>query len=154
MKKMTDCWMSLPPSGLFEVRQRNYKAAKKKAKSAPPAYQCIFGKMMTHDSKLSNLSTNLSFLSNFMSKHSDRQFFVACRILPTQGIYLHVIFLFCRVLPQGVDPAFDRVDSLIRSGSSSFRDTRFKYLAKLPAAPFVLNSTVAALGGYRPVILG
>ena len=68
----------------------------------------------------------------------------------------HCISLYVKTLEEGVSPSFDLIHSrFLQSGEEGklFRKQRFKYLAQLPTAPFIVSTSVAALGGYRPVIM-
>ena len=92
-------------------------------------------------------------LQALLAAHPDREFFVVNRILPTSPTQT-VISLFIRTLPEGEDPAFDRLMGAFKAGDDAFRDQRFKYISKVPNASFMLRTAVNALGGFRPVVMG
>jgi len=65
--------------------------------------------------------------------------------------------LFERVLPPGVDPAFDKLwQQFTEPGpvGEEFRKKRFKFLAKILSAPVVVSRMLSMLGVERPVIFG
>ena len=43
---------------------------------------------------------------------------------------------------------------LIHANNNRYRNSRLKYMAKIPNASFMVKSAVGALGGFRPVIMG
>jgi hypothetical protein len=159
MEKMEDTWTNIPCPGPFTVRQMGYSTTKVKAASAPQAYECIGGKMVGYPHKLIHVAKKLNFLRHFLDQHPTRQFFITNRILPNKdasgdSCFIAVVFVYCKVLKPGHDTAFDSLHDDFWNAPPSFRNERIKYLAQLPTAPFLVKSTVSALGGYRPVILG
>ena len=116
MKTMSDVWtnLSFPASvpSPFSVRQSGYLATKKKAPSPPPAYECIGGKILAFQSKLTHVTSKINFLRDLVFAHPDRQFFITNRILPNVsgvGGYCSVVFVYCKILREGNDISFDKL---------------------------------------------
>ncbi|GMI33573.1 hypothetical protein TeGR_g11664 [Tetraparma gracilis] len=153
---MTDVWTNLSTPSPFELRQPGYSKTKRKAASATPAYECVGGKMVGYPHKLTHLAKKLDFLRDFLEAHPDRKFFITNRILPASSGsgFCCVVFVYCKTLKEGHDAAFDKIHENFWNGNDEYRNQRIKYLAQLPTAPFIVKSSVAALGGYKPVIMG
>ena len=110
--------------------------------------------MVSYSKKLCHLASKLTFLKTFLSSHPTRQFLITNRILPMGSTYVSVLFVYCKVLLPGHDPSFDTLHDAFITGTDTHKNDRLKYLAQLPTAPFIVKSSVQALGGYRPVIMG
>ena len=107
--------------------------------------------MLGSKEALSNVAENVPYLKAFLERHNTRSFFITNRLLPSPSGTVSVIFLYCRVLPPS--PSFDALESASLS-SDSEGDSRLKYMAYLPTAPYVVKASVKALGGEKPVIMG
>ncbi len=153
LSTMEDVWMPVP-DGTFSVRESGYSETKTKAPSLSPVYECVMGKMVGFTRKLTHLCDKLSCLREYLENNPERKFIVTSRILPGNGFYCHVVFVYCRVIPEGLAGAFEKLETDLWSGDDSYRNSRIKYLAQLPTAPFLVKTSVATLGGYRPVIMG
>lgn len=58
-----------------------------------------------------------------------------------------------RTRDETVDPVFERSWKRFKEGDVAYRNSRLKYMAKIPNASFVVRSTVGAMGGMFSVNL-
>jgi len=143
-----------PPSDVFDLRDSNYLKDKKKTKARPPMFDFIDLKPFSHTKIITHAAHHLKPLRDFLEAHPTREFLIVNRMLPTSPV-LNVITLFVRsAADEPVDTPFELALKRFKEGDDDFKNVRFKYIVKIPNAPFALRMAVSTLGGFRPVIMG
>eukprot|EP00035_Acanthoeca_spectabilis_P024451 m.453888 g.453888 ORF g.453888 m.453888 type:complete len:363 (+) comp20568_c0_seq1:192-1280(+) len=142
-----------PPADSFEVRGRSYLVDKKKIPAKEPIFSMVDVRPFSHAKPVWHAAATLKPLRDYLAAHPDREFFIANRVLPLEKS-VHVMAIFVRTRDETVDPVFERSWKRFKEGDVAYRNSRLKYMAKIPNASFVVRSTVGAMGGFRPVIMG
>mmetsp|Transcript_33355 Transcript_33355/g.87489 ORF Transcript_33355/g.87489 Transcript_33355/m.87489 type:complete len:371 (+) Transcript_33355:156-1268(+) len=142
-----------PPASTFEVRGANYLNDKKKITALEPIFSMVDVRPFSHHNPVWNAAATLKPLRDYLAAHPDREFFIANRVLPLESS-VHVMAIFVRTRDKTVDPVFERSWQRFKDGDDAYRNARLKYMAKIPNASFMVRSTVGAMGGFRPVIMG
>eukprot|EP00037_Helgoeca_nana_P019567 m.191427 g.191427 ORF g.191427 m.191427 type:complete len:395 (-) comp24921_c0_seq1:2100-3284(-) len=142
-----------PPSDLFDVRGPTYLADKKKVTALQPIFSLVDVRPFSHKTPVWHAAATLKPLRDYIAAHPNREFFIANRVLPLEKS-VHVIAVFVRTQAETVDPVFERSWKRFKDGDADYRNHRLKYMAKIPNASFMVRSSVGALGGFRPVIMG
>jgi hypothetical protein len=139
----------------FQLRGRTYLADKIKVPSKPEAFRLLGVNVFLTREPVLNFVEAVPSLRDFITTWRDHtdQFFVMAFMLPGRPVH-NVVYLFARVLPEGEDPAFDKVLENYLKGDSAFRSTRLKLLARLEKAPWIVSVPANKLGIDRPAILG
>eukprot|EP00040_Diaphanoeca_grandis_P016978 m.88081 g.88081 ORF g.88081 m.88081 type:complete len:270 (-) comp26152_c1_seq1:106-915(-) len=143
-----------PPSTVFDLRNAEYLKEKKKTPAKPPIFGLVDLKPFAFAKNITHIAERLTPLKEFLASHPDREFFIVNRMLPTTPV-LNVVTLFVRTeTDKTADPPFELAFQRFKDANDEAKNLVFKYIVKIPNAPFALRMAVSALGGFRPVIMG
>ena len=105
-----------------------------------------------YESGIKHITRRLRSLRELVERHPDKEFLIVNRMLPTTP-WMNTVSYFVRDGPGG-DKVFEDLLTSYMEGKDEARDLKLKYIPKIPNASWVLRGAVAALGGFRPVIMG
>lgn len=145
--------MLTPNPDVFQLRGKNYLKDKKKFDAERAAFQLTELKVYAHTANLLHVAHRIKTLKKYLEAQPDHEFVIVNRMLPTTPI-LNVIEVFRRSKESRLDETFEKLFADFKNKDDEFRNLRLKYLVKIPNASWMVRTTVGALGGFRPVIMG
>ena len=165
-------WMnsySEPPAGIFLVRAPGYLARQGKnmkdlkAPSMESPYEVIGVNMFHCDRRLKHVSDEVGEMRRFFQNHpADKDphglpMFLNINwvMSPLFGKECWVVNHVFRLKKNRLsDPAVESAFRRFKQGTDAQKNTQFKYIFRIVDAPGPLKSSISALGGERPVIIG
>lgn len=137
----------------YEVRGKNYMKDKVKVISEESAFELVYLIWIEHNCKLWNVGEHIESIKTYISEFPDDFFLIINRQVPAKKT-INCISISRRKRNENDSTEFSKLFETYLKSEDKFRNERLKYIARVEHAPWAVLTSIRALGGEKPVIMG